>query len=499
MGTSERSSLVMMVATFLSRLLGILKSRALSVHFGSSAIADGINFTFNLANNLRKIFAEGSLSQSTLTVLSSEADDDRNALYNRIASFLVLVFAFLFIISLLFGKGIVEALSGFGEGQSLEVASSLLPFFTLFLFFISLSILTATLLQVRHRFLASAVAPILLTLSVLISLTFFSSSLGHYSMALGVLVGSIAQFLVVALPLVRSGARLKLDFNFRDKDFRRVIGNFLPSSLSALASVLSQMVTMYLASTLGEGSVSALSYAIVFYSAPYGIFFSSITAVYFPQLSSAVDEKDRAKTLSTALSYLYTFLLPSLIILSALSKDIVSCLLQKGAFTYEDTLATASVLDWYLVAMIPMGFYAMLQRHLLSRGGYRKNLGITLATSVLDMALMFILSPSAGLISMPLSSAISSTVGLVLVFTSVKAMEWASFARRLVRTSLANMPVLLLFVVYKKWNPQFYLAGSSLSTVLFTALLGLVFMLVTLVSYRLFSVDFLSAIRNRRP
>ncbi|NLK06443.1 MAG: murein biosynthesis integral membrane protein MurJ, partial [Spirochaetales bacterium] len=48
---SAKHSLVIMLCTLLSRLLGIVKARVLGSIFGAGAVADVINFTFNIPNN----------------------------------------------------------------------------------------------------------------------------------------------------------------------------------------------------------------------------------------------------------------------------------------------------------------------------------------------------------------------------------------------------------------------------------------------------------------
>ena len=66
---SEASTLLLMAATFVSRLLGILKSRLIALVFGSGTLSDAMNFSYNLSNNFRKLFAEGSLSSSYIPLL----------------------------------------------------------------------------------------------------------------------------------------------------------------------------------------------------------------------------------------------------------------------------------------------------------------------------------------------------------------------------------------------------------------------------------------------
>lgn len=500
-GRSEKNTLVMMSATLVSRLLGILKSRVISIFFGAGTVADAINFAYNIPNNFRKLFAEGSLSSSYLPVFSESCNDDERTarLYRQLVSFLSVVFAVLFVFTLLCCEQIVLFLSDFDQDESIHIAASLLPFFTIFLFFISLSILVSSVLQTRRRFLASSIAPIFYTLSILLCVPLFGERIGHYAMALGVLAGSLAQFAVTWIAFRRLGIRFHFDFKFSSPDFKAVMARWLPSSISSLVAIAAQSATLYLASSLSEGSVSAFSYAIIFYQAPYGIFFSSISGVYFPLLSSAHDEKERAMVLSKAIGYLYTFLLPSAIVLFALSRECVATLLQKGAFTLEDTLVTASVLRWYLVAMVPMSIEAMLQRYLYSRNMYYRSLAASLVISALDIgATIFLIAQGFGVESLPMASVISSCAGTAILFLFVEDFPWGGIARSMARTTLACIPAFAMCLAYIAWNPQRYAAGSTLSNLLYTVSAGLVFMACVVAMYLICHVDFISQLRRKR-
>ena len=500
--SDERNAVILMLATLLSRFLGILKTRVISVNFGAGITADAMNFAYNIPNNLRKIFAEGSLSSASLPVFSAIKDDRKRTteLYCQLVSLLILIFAALFLLSVFLSGPVIGFLSDFPDGEGRQIASSLLPYFTLFLFFISIAVLSANVLNSSHRFVAGAFAPAVFTLVLLLSLEFLSRSLRHYAMAFGTCAGAAAQFIVVAAGLRRLGIRFRPDFRFSSPDFRKTASGWMVSSISSIVIIVSQTVSMYLASSLPSGSVTALSNAIVFYSAPYGIFTSSITSVYFPMLSQTEDEKARARVLSKSLTYLVTFLLPSAIALSALSRDCVACILQNGAFTLSDTILTARVLDAYLAAMIFMAFYAMLQRCMYSRSLYRLTLAVSVLVSICDIAATVIqLKAGRGVEALAVSSAVSSLAGAAVLFCFVKGFDWKTFIKDTAKVLAANIPLFLLAAGYKIWNPQYYAAGSTLFNLGFTAAAGCAAVIVTLVSYAAFRVDFLSALRRKRP
>ncbi|MDD7536226.1 MAG: lipid II flippase MurJ, partial [Bullifex sp.] len=135
----ERNSLLLMLMTLISRLLGIVKARVISSVFGAGALADSINYAYTIPNNLRKLFAEGSLSQAYLPLMRARSDEDESLFMSQLMSFQIVVFLPLIAASFFFGRRIITISSGFTDPFQLEVASALFPFFMIFLFLISLS------------------------------------------------------------------------------------------------------------------------------------------------------------------------------------------------------------------------------------------------------------------------------------------------------------------------------------------------------------------------
>lgn len=498
MARSERSAALVMAATFVSRALGVLKSRAIAVHFGAGALADAVNFAYNIPNNLRKIFAEGSLSSSYIPLFASDRDNSSaGALYRQVATFLFLVMALLFCLSIPFGDDLVRALSGFGEGE-VALAASLLPWFTVFLFFTSVSILMTGVLQTRRRFLAAAAAPIFYTLTVVLSVTFLTDSLGHHAMSAGVVAGSLAEALVCWSDFRRLGIRFRPDFNFSSPAFRKVMRRWAPASAGALVAVVSQTITYAIASSLAEGSVSALSNAVVFYQAPYGIFHASISSVWFPLFSEEKDEARRSGLLSKAMQYSFTFLLPSALILLPIAEECVAAILQHGAFTLNDTLLTARTLRWYLVAMVPLSFHALAQRLMYGKGRYWTNLAASAAVSAVDIAAtLFFIHMGDGVWAIAKASCVSGAVGFAMLIPAAKGFPWKDFLKGLGKIAAANIPLALAAAAYASSAPEWWTAGSTFANLAKTCAVGLAMVGVTVVSYLAFKVDFLSALKRK--
>lgn len=490
----------MMLCTLCSRMLGIIKARAISTCYGGGALADAINFAYNIPNSLRKLFAEGSLSASYLPLFAKNKEDKEatETLYSLILNFQLLIFIPILLITFFWGENLIRFLSNFDAVEQINVAAALLPYFTIFLIFISFASVFSAILQTRYHFLASAASPLCYSLAVIVSLYAFSGTLSHYAMALGTVVGSIAQAAVCYFAMRRFHLRYRVTFKFKNPLFVKMLKNWLPATLTSLVAIVSAQITYYFASSLPEGAITAFSNAIIFYQAPYGIFFTSLAAVYFPQLSSSCNEKERGAILSKSLVYLYTFLLPSAIILFALGKECIASLLQRGAFTLEYTLLTAKVLNYYLPAMILLAFVSMLQRYYYSRGKYNYTLIVSIVTTAIDLSFTyFFISSGGGAESISKAFAISNFVSVIILLVGAEEFPYKACFKELVKLTLINLPLFILAFVYLRMGFTYYQAGSTLANLARLVLAGIVFCLVLLAEYVIFKVPFLSALRKK--
>lgn len=138
---AARSSVVVMVCTLISRVLGIVRARVIGSIFGASGIADVINFTFNIPNNFRKIFAEGAINASIIPYFSRliESDDTKTTkrLFALLCTYQTVILLPLVLVSYFYGEPLLSFFSDF-DAPKLALGARLLPFFMVYLLTISI-------------------------------------------------------------------------------------------------------------------------------------------------------------------------------------------------------------------------------------------------------------------------------------------------------------------------------------------------------------------------
>ncbi|NLZ68829.1 MAG: murein biosynthesis integral membrane protein MurJ [Spirochaetales bacterium] len=499
--SNEKNSLVLMFCTLLSRCLGVIKAIVTSHYFGAGALNDAINFAYNIPNSARKLFAEGALNTAYVPSFTDCEEDKRKSesLLGALLSFQLLIFIVLIAISFLFGRTIINFLSAFEDENQLYIASSLLPLFTIFLTFISFASVFSGILQVKKSFFAIGICPIFYSSSVILAIIFFAPKYSAFAFGYGTIVGSFFQYLFCKLTVKKIGLKPHYNFNFKDQEFLKVFKRFIPIAFTSLITVVALQFTYSFASILPEGSISAFSNAIVLYQTPYGIVFSAIATVYYPEFNKLKDNTLRVKSLNKCLSDLLCFLLPFSIILLTLNKEIISLLFQHGEFTLENTILTSKVSIFYFSALIIISFYSLLQRYCYSIDIYWATTIVHLIVNSLDLLFSYLfIKYTNSVIALPISYIITLSLGLIALLTFVKGLKLKAFVKENVKLLIANIPITVCCLFIASLNLKYYKMGTTLKGALCTIALGVGLLLVMFISYLIFKVPFLASLKRKK-
>ncbi len=502
----ERHSLTVMILTLASRLLGIVKAKVIGSVYGSGMVGDVINFTYNIPNNFRKLFAEGAMSSAYVPVFSRLIDEERrketNSLLNLLFTWQTVLFVMLVLMARWTGSAVIQAVSDFPK-EGVLLGGSLLPFFMVFLGAISLSTITNSMLQCHQRFFAASFSPLLFSFAVIFGVWY-----GRTPQAMGwsVMIGGFLQLGYSIIAIHHMGYRIRFSFRPPDGTFGQVIHRWVIVIGASVIQIIGQQVSFSFASMMAEGSVTALSNATIFWQTPYGIFLTAISTVYFPLMSGSWARGDRASLtdeMGKGLEYLATFLIPSSLVIGTLSQECVSTILQSGAFTAEVALLTSRVVRAFLWGMPFIAWYGFFQKCCYSVDRYRLVLILTAIQTGIDIFCSWLfLHLGYTVVSLAIAGNIGFLVALALMMFSVRDVYAITndtrLGKALGKILLANLPLAVLCIVYRNITPLWWGEGSTWRNFGITCALGLTGCLVVLLSYRIFRIPFLTVLKKQR-
>ncbi len=361
-GKIAKAASVVGGATFLSRVFGFIRDMVVAQFFGAGLATDAFFVAFRIPNLLRRLVGEGSLTASFIPVYTEyinqrpkkEGDELVNTSFSLLALLLIVVVG----LGIVFSPWIVKVMAyGFSqEPEKFRLTVLLNRVMFPYIFFIGLVALAMGVLNAWKHFAAPALAPVLLNIAIIACALLFSGLLEEpiLALAIGVLIGGVAQLLLQIPFMWKRGISFRPQFTFSHPGVKRVASLMAPSILGLGVTQFNVLISTFLASYLPEGSVSYLYYADRLLEFPMGIFAIAIATAVLPTLSeySARNNLQGLKeTVSFALRLVFLVTLPAMVGLIVLRHPILNLLFRRGAFTALSVDMTAQALLYYALGL----------------------------------------------------------------------------------------------------------------------------------------------------
>lgn len=365
-------------ATMLSRIMGMVRDMVQARLFGAGMATDAFIAAFQIPNMLRRFFAEGALTSAFVPTfsgaLSRRGEAEARELANICFTLLTIVMAGVTLAGMLFSPTIVGLMfPGFREiPGKFELTVLLNRLMFPYIFFISLVALCMGILNTLRHFFTPAISTVFLNISMILAALLLRGffQVPVTALAVGVLVGGCLQ-LAMQLPVLwRKGFPLRLRFDFRNPDVRRIALLMLPSVFGVGVYYLNITVSAILASLLPEGSVSYLYYAQRLFEFPQGIFTVSVAQAVLPSMSRQAADGDMdgmKESLAFGLRLTLFVTIPAMAGLMVCATPIFSLIFMGGAFDYAKAVNSAQALVYYslglsfvaLTRVLAPAFYAL--------------------------------------------------------------------------------------------------------------------------------------------
>ncbi|AFI05405.1 murein biosynthesis integral membrane protein MurJ [Helicobacter cetorum] len=464
-----------------SRILGFLRDLMMASILGAGVYSDIFFVAFKMPNLFRRIFAEGSFSQSFLPSFI------RSSVKGSFASFVGLLFSgilFLWCLFVALNPLWLTKLLAYGfDEETLKLCTPIVAINFWYLLLVFITTFLGTLLQYKHSFFASAYSTSLLNLCMILALV-ISKDKSHlealYYLSYGVLLGGVAQILLHFYPLVKLGlftlllkgflsfkstnaTKKEYRLNHAKKDLKSFFKQFFPSVLGNSTAQIASFLDTTIASFLASGSVSYLYYANRVFQLPLALFAIAISTALFPSIAIAIKNNEQhliLQRLQNAWFFLVSVLLFCSIGGIMLSKEITQALFERGHFSPKDTLITSQVFSLYLLGLLPFGLSKLFSLWLYAKLEQAKAAKISLITLLLGLVCSLSLMPFLGVLGLALSNSLS---GFILFTLTIKAFGFRLFLGIIKRLKLWLMIIflacveILLLLAFKSLITHLYL------------------------------------------
>lgn len=335
--------------------------------FGASRLTDAFLVAYNVPEMIQTLFFSGVLSNFFVPIITRYREDVRELSKVFSVAFngaLLLAFVIAGVCYMAAPAIMTLAAPGLG-GADRELAVMLfrlmLPMLVLHCL---LAVVKGVLNSIDH-YAMPEYAGVFFNVVIIACAFALSGRYGITSLAIGVIGGSVVQLLAQIPVLWQKGIRYQPLLGLSHPALREMRGLVLGSIVSTAVVPINAFIARAMASSLPEGSISALAYAFRVFILPVSLFAVPVYTVLLTDLSTAQHQgaRERFKEQAAAgLSLLFAVALPATAIVIALAAPITRLLYERGQFTAQDTVMTSQALMAYGVGILAYGASQVMVR-----------------------------------------------------------------------------------------------------------------------------------------
>jgi putative peptidoglycan lipid II flippase len=436
-----RSSAVMSIATFSSRILGLVRELALAAIFGASGWTDAFNVAYRIPNMLRDLFAEGSFSAAFVPIFSkskNNPDSEQSPQSLLWSSFiLVTLMTGMVVIGIeIFAEQIVSLMTSqayVDNTEKYEITVQLVRIMAPFLTLVSWAAIFMGALNTFKIFFIPAFAPVTFNVAMITTIVFgskwFESKGLNPVLALGwgVLIGGAFQFMFQLPSLFKQKLAPQGGLVLWNKNSKEILHRLGIGSVGIATNQINIIVNTILATGTVVGAVSWLSYAFRLFQFPVGILSVSVAnsnLVHFSEAWKQDKKEDAVDYFKTSVTFSIILIFFASMLLIVLSEPSVHLVFQRGAFGIDDTLQTQKVLKLYALGLPFYGLYKLLAPTFFAIDLPKLPVKVSMFSVSLNIIFCITLTPKYGFLVLPLGTTLSifssATILSVLLMRELK-------------------------------------------------------------------------------
>ncbi len=414
-----------MILAIVSKIIGFGREMVLSYTYGTSVTTDVYLISQTIPSALFS-FVGAAIGTSFIPLYSGIFKEKGKLEANRYTSnlcnaFLLLV-SIVVAVVLLFTKPIVKLFAiGFtSEAHHLAVCFTRITVFGIY--FSALLNIFSGYLRVNASYLIPALMGVPMNLIIIGSL-FISTKTNIYVLAIGSVLATASQLLLLVPSIRRTGYQHQLVVDWKDEYLKEMIFIALPVIVGTSVNEINVLVDRTLASSIAVGGISALNYSRRLNDFVQGLFVASVSTVFYPTISKIAAEnniKGLKSSVSEAIAIVNLLVIPATIGAMIFAKEVVVLLFGRGAFAPDAIAMTSNALFYYSIGMIAFGLRDILSRAFYAFQDTKTPMINATIGVVINIVLNLILSKYMGLGGLALATSISAIVTAILMFITLR-------------------------------------------------------------------------------
>ncbi|MBQ7148585.1 MAG: polysaccharide biosynthesis C-terminal domain-containing protein [Pseudobutyrivibrio sp.] len=413
------TAMVLTVLTLCFKVLGFVKQMVVAYFFGTTQATDVYYMAFNFVGSLSSAFIRAitiSLVSIYTHCLVQKGKDEASKLLSACLEILVPVVLVVLLFVYMFTPQIAHMLAPtYSASKSLLLQSYLRICYPFFMFAV-VTLVWTSLMDANKDFVVSRTESFITSVVTITCCVLLYNVQAVTSL---VIAQYVSYIIFGSLLLIRGRRYFNFTFvSFRDvPEVRTILLTALPLFVGNSVSQINKIVDNALSSGLGDGNVSALSYAVTLEDFVTIILVNNVVDILYVNFSTytaAGDYEKLTDTMRRAINIMICILLPITIVTCMCATNIVTIIFQRGNFDEASVAMTSAALIGYAVGFTSMGVRDIILRGLYSFKDTKGPMITGLFAVGFNIFFSIILSRFIGIMGISIASSISLTVNFLI-------------------------------------------------------------------------------------
>jgi putative peptidoglycan lipid II flippase len=331
------------VAAFASRLVGLIRDHLLANMFGAGHVLDAYYAAFRIPDFIFNIVIIGALSAAMIPLFAKAAARSNEAVWelaNVLLGIVGLVTIILSVLSFIAAPFVMRLIVPGFSPSDLALAVTLTRIMSMSPVILGMSSIIGSILQTNKNFLIFSLAPVMYNTGIIVGALAFVPFFGVRGLAVGVLLGTLLHLGIQLPPVLSRGFRFAPTVNWHHPAIRSLGFVMVPRIIDLAVGEINFMIITAFASTLGTGRITMFQYANNLQGFPISLIGISFAVASFPTLATLAASKDwqaMRERLSATTTQILFFMVPLTVLFLFIRAQIVRVVYGSGAFDWTAT------------------------------------------------------------------------------------------------------------------------------------------------------------------
>lgn len=480
-------------------LIAFIKDIGLAAYVGTSLHADALTIAYFIPDSIGNNMFAAAISVVCVPVFSRLAALEQTSKLRRSIKQVSIRFLTISILLMSLAYGFSRVLTKWFNGSSGSeldqvTYSLLLLLLPTIVLFVIIAIGTAVL-QTLQKFMAPAIAPLLLNLIffggvVYCSIAGIAIEKGVRLVAITITLGVFLTAVWIAIKWYRAMSQLadkqdSVPLSFESdgsNEWVEMIRIFIPYVVILFSLQSVYFAERYIITAFDSGAAAALNYAFRLTQFPVWVFVAAVSVVILPSLSKHLalgQRKEASLVMVNAFRGVILIVLPSMLFLFLLREPLISALFQRGAFDSDSVILTSSILEGYALSVLSQSISLVCLRYFLANRQLVAVLSIYITTALItilmDVWLSQVMGPRGIGYGAAIGALLNAIILLYLLWRNMRPCYKSILLELKLYIKVLVLPVLFFPIARATW---FWISNNnSATTMIFLLLTGCAFLL----------------------